>query len=247
MPRTEIGRKKYVAATKVATLPKAECGIPGFDEITGGGLPKARTTLLIGGPGSGKTVLALQFLVHGAARCKEPGIFVAFEESAERIIANTATFGWDLDTLHPRKLFILEAQPTADLVQSGSFDIGGMLAALDAQIDAMGAKRIVFDALDIVLALLPDEATRRREAHRLHEWLMARALTGVITSKAAGDAADTAGTDAFGFMHFMVDCAVILNHRVVLGVSRLWPTSVAPACPCASRCSCSPTESQPPS
>ena len=199
-------------------MPKAPAGIAGFDEITGGGLPRGRTTLLVGGPGSGKTVLALQFLVHGARRCKEPGIFVAFEESAGRIVANAEPFGWNLGELQPGKLFIMEAQPTADLVQSGSFDLGGMLAALDAQASAMGAKRIVFDELDIVLNLLPDATLRRREVHRLHEWLLAHALTGVITSKDGGTS--DARAEDFGFMQFMVDCAVILNHRVVLGVSQ---------------------------
>lgn len=173
--------------------------------------------MIVGGPGSGKTVLGLQFLVHGARHCKEPGIFVAFEEASARIVANTETFGWNLGELQPRKVFILEAKPTADLIQAGIFDLGGMLAALDAQVAAMGAKRIVFDALDIVLALLPD-AARRREVHRLHEWLIAHALTGVITSKHGG-VLDAKAED-YGFMQFMVDCAVILNHRVVLGVSQ---------------------------
>jgi circadian clock protein KaiC len=200
---------------------KARTGIAGFDEITGGGLPCARTTLLLGGPGSGKTILSLQFLAHGARNCREPGIFVAFEEVSTRIEANAASFGWRLaDLRRQKKLFFLDAQPAPDLVQSGSFDLGGMLAALGAQASAMKAKRIVFDALDVVLALLPDEATKRREVYRLHEWLLARRLTGVITAKAGGDEATSIGQQTFGFMQFMVDCAVILNHGVVQGVSQ---------------------------
>src|ERR1700686_2534073 len=89
---------------------KAPTGIIGFDEITGGGLPRSRTTLLIGGPGSGKTILALQFLVHGAHHCKEPGIFVAFEEASKRIVANAASFGWNLTALRRKKLFFMDAQ-----------------------------------------------------------------------------------------------------------------------------------------
>ncbi|MBC7415777.1 MAG: circadian clock protein KaiC [Herminiimonas sp.] len=200
---------------------KAPTGISGFDEITGGGLPRGRTTLLVGGPGSGKTIFALQFLVHGAKGCREPGIFIAFEETAERIVANAESFGWNLKTLRRKKLFLVDAQPSADLVQSGTFDICGMLAALAAQAREMGAKRIVFDALDIVMALLPDAATRRREIYRLHEWLLANELTAVITSKAGGDDATTmGGLESFGFMQFMVDCAVILSHGVVTGVSQ---------------------------
>ena len=140
---------------------KAKTGITGFDEMTGGGLPRGRTTLLVGGPGSGKTILALQFLVHGAQYCNEPGIFVAFEETSHRILGNAEGFGWNLAQLQRKKLTFMDAQPTADLVQSGTFDLSGMLAALEAQIELTGARRIVFDALDIVLSLLPDAASKK--------------------------------------------------------------------------------------
>ena len=199
---------------------KAPTGITGFDEITEGGLPRGHTTLVLGGPGSGKTILSLHFLVHGAQACKEPGIFVAFEETSQRIVANAESFGWDLVGLRRKKLFFLDAQPSPDLVQSGSFDLSGMLAALEAQTLKMKAKRIVFDALDVVLALLPDAAAKRREVYRLHAWLLAHELTGIITAKVGGDEASSIGSQPFGFMQFMVDCAVILNHSVVLGVSQ---------------------------
>ena len=97
---------------------KALTGIAGFDEITHGGLPRGRTTLLEGGPGSGKTLFALRFLVHGAQVCHEPGIFVAFEETSKRIVANAESFGWNLAELRRKKLFFLDAQPTPDLIQS---------------------------------------------------------------------------------------------------------------------------------
>ena len=202
------------------TTAKAPTGIAGLDEITEGGLPSGRTTLVVGGPGSGKTILALQFLVNGARDRREPGIFVAFEETSDRILANAAGFAWDLADLGRKKLFFLDAQPMPDLVQSGTFDLSGMLAVLDAKTKSMRARRIVFDALDIVLALLPDHAARRREIYRLHEWLLARGLTGVITSKAGGDDANVFLDQPFGVMQFMVDCVVILNHTVVLGVSQ---------------------------
>jgi circadian clock protein KaiC len=202
------------------TPSKAHTGIEGFDEITHGGLPRGRTTLLEGGPGSGKTLFALRFLVHGAQDCGEPGIFVAFEETSKRIIANAESFNWNLAELQRKKLFFLDAQLTPDLIQSGSFDISGMLAALGAQSKAMGARRIVFDAIDIVLALLPDTAAKRREVYRLHEWLLASELTGLITAKAGGDDATSMSQHPFGFMQFMVDCAVVLNHTVELGVSQ---------------------------
>src|SRR5664279_4233979 len=171
----------------VKVLTKAPTGITGFDEITGGGLPRGLTTLLVGGPGSGKTILALQFLVHGAQACKEPGIFVAFEESSKRIVANAESFGWKLAELRRKKLHFIDVPPIPDLIQSGNFDLSGMLAALEAQTREMGARRIVFDALDVVLALLPDPAAKRREIYRLHEWLLARELTGLINDKSGGD------------------------------------------------------------
>jgi circadian clock protein KaiC len=200
---------------------KAPTGIAGFDDVSAGGLPRSRTTLLLGGPGSGKTIFGLQFLMHGARHCKEPGIFVAFEETSKRILANAESFGWHLDELRrKKKLFFLDAQPMPDLVQSGNFDLSGMLAALEAQVKAMNARRIVFDALDIPLALLHDAASKRREIYRLHEWLLARELTGIITAKSGGDEASSFSQQPFGFMQFMVDCAVILTHSVVLGVSQ---------------------------
>ena len=201
-------------------LPKSPTGIEGLDEITAGGLPMGRTTLLVGGPGSGKTILALQFLEQGASRCAEPGIFVAFEESAERITANAKGFSWNLAELGSDKLLFIDAQPSPDLIHSGSFDLGGLLAILQAQAAAMGAKRIVFDALDILLSLLPDAAAKRREVYRLHAWLLHAGLTAIITAKADGDDSAMDGAQPFGFMQFMVDCAVVLNHTVVLGVSQ---------------------------
>ena len=205
--------------TRIPT--KAPTGIIGFDELTGGGLPHGRTTLLVGGPGSGKTIFGLQFLVHGAADGGEPGIFVAFEETAQRIAANARSFGWKLDELlDTGKLFLLDVQPSPDLIQSGDFDLGAMLAGLEAQAKKMGARRIVFDALDIVVALLPDEMARRREIYRLHEWLLARELTGLITAKSVAEGGQPMGQEPFGFMQFMVDCGVILSHNMVEGVSQ---------------------------
>ena len=202
------------------TINKALTGIKGFDEITGGGLPSGRTTLLIGGPGSGKSIFAMHFLVNGIRECKEPGIFVTFEESPSRIMANFESFGWNLAELTPDKLFFLDAQPKSDLIQSGNFDLSGLLAALTAKIKDTGAKRIVFDALDILISLLSDEFTRRQEVYRLHAWLLEHKITGLITAKAGGNEASTIDQQPFGFMQFMVDCSVLLNHRMVQGVSQ---------------------------
>ncbi len=202
-------------------LAKTPTGISGFDEATSGGLPCGRTTLVVGGAGSGKTVFALQFLAHGAHACKEPGIFVAFEETANRIIANAESFGWELGALtRQKKLFFVDAYPGSDIVNSGNFDLGGMLAVLELQVKTMKARRIVFDALDVVLALLPDLASQRREIYRLHDWLLAHQLTGLLSAKASGDGTRDPGSRIFDVAQFMVDCAVLLNHRAVHGVSQ---------------------------
>jgi circadian clock protein KaiC len=212
---------RFVPNDFVKVSSKAPTGITGFDEITGGGLPRGRSTLLVGGAGSGKTIFAQQFLVHGARKCKEPGIFVAFEETSKRIVANANSFGWKLGELQQKKkLFFMDAQPMTELVQSGDFDLSGLLASLDAQTREMGAQRIVIDALDIVLGLLPDQAAKRREVYRLHDWLLARGLTALITAKSGEHETSSLNQEPFGFMQFMVDCSVILNHSVVLGVSQ---------------------------
>ena len=199
---------------------KATTGIIGFDEITGGGLPSGRTTLLLGGPGSGKTIFALQFLAYGASALDDGAIFVAFEEAPDRLVKNFEGFGWDLPQLREEKLFFLDARPTPGLIQSGDFDLTGMLAALEAKVRQMKARRIVFDAVDIVLALLPNDSARRREIYRLHEWLLKNALTALITAKADGDASNALAQNTYSFMQFMVDCSVVLSHRVMLGVSQ---------------------------
>jgi circadian clock protein KaiC len=213
---------KNAARSSPARSPaKAATGIPGLDEITRGGLPRGSTTLLGGGPGSGKTIFGLQFLVHGARACREPGIFVAFEESSKRTLANAEAFGWNLPELQRRKaLSFIDARPSGDLVRSGDFDFGGLLAALQARIGETKAQRIVFDALDILLALLPDTAARKREVYKLHEWLAERELTGLINVKTDGTEAPTLNEQPYGFMQFMVDCAVILNQNIVRGVSQ---------------------------
>src|SRR4051794_39589332 len=153
--------------THPRTLEKAPTGIEGFDQITGGGLPPGRITMIGGGPGSGKTVFALQTLVNGAHHENEPGIFVAFEENAGQIVANAATFDWDLPALKDQSLFFFDARATPETVVVGEFDLTALLAILKAKADRTGARRIVFDAIDVLLALLNDPAAERRELYPL--------------------------------------------------------------------------------
>ena len=200
------------APPKTFALEKAATDIPGFDEITFGGLPRGRVTLVIGGPGTGKTVFALETLVNGARDHEEPGIFVAFEENSEQIVANAATFGWDLRTLEEQRLFFLDARLSPAIVQAGDFDLTGILAMLDAKADEMGAKRIVLDGIDVLLTLLNDPVAERRELYRLYTWLQERKLTGIITAKASEG--DRPLTERYAFMQFMVDCVIVIQHRL---------------------------------
>jgi circadian clock protein KaiC len=196
-----------------AALTKMLTGIRGFDEITDGGLPRGRTTLVMGGPGCGKTVFALQSLVNCAHRTKEAGIFVAFEENTSQLIANAATFGWDLPALVKKKLFFLDAQLAPDVVKAGEFDLIGMLSLLRAKAEEIHATRIVFDGIDVLLGLLDDPVLERREIYRIRDWLLQTGLTGIITQKVDGIEAD----QRYTFLQFMVDCVVVLRHQVVDG------------------------------
>jgi circadian clock protein KaiC len=194
------------------TVTKVLTGIQGFDEITDGGLPLGRTTLVHGGPGCGKTVFALQALVNGARRTKHPGIFVAFEESTRQIVANAATFGWDLPELEKKKLFFLDARLSPEIVKVGEFDLLGMLNLLQAKAEEIHATHIVFDGIDVLLGLLDDPAAERREIYRIRDWLLQTGLTAIITQKVGND-----GDQRYGFLQFMVDCVVVLRHQVVDG------------------------------
>lgn len=220
--RLQQGRGHRVAGRQifvVQQIDKALTGIGGFDEMTGGGLPRSRSTLVIGSPGAGKTIFAIQSLVNGAREHGEPGIFVAFEEHADHIRENAAGFGWDLPMLEKESLFFLDAHMPLDVVQSGQFDLSAVLATVAARVEAMGARRVVFDAIDVLLALLDDPAAERRELYRLNEWLIGSGLTGIITAKIQGNGEEVL-PERYGFLQFMVDCVVRLDHNVVDMVSQ---------------------------
>jgi circadian clock protein KaiC len=192
-------------------LSKVETGIRGFDELSRGGLPRNRTSLVMGGPGTGKTVFALQSLVNAARDRKQPGIFVAFEEDPVQILENAATFDWRLPVLARNSLFFLNAQLSPTVVQSGDFDLGGMLAILQAKKEELGARWIVFDGIDVLLALLPDAGAAMREIYRLRDWLAQHELTAIITTKIDGG---ETGAVSYGFMQFMVDCVIRFDRRL---------------------------------
>ncbi|HKL51312.1 MAG TPA: circadian clock protein KaiC [Wenzhouxiangellaceae bacterium] len=207
---------KDLSDTGNSGIEKIPTGIQGFDELLGGGLPAGRTTLMAGGPGAGKTVMTLQALVHGARELGEPGIFVAFEESAARLKANAASFGWNLSQLQDQRLFFLDAQPQPEWVQSGRFDLNGLLAGLDQRVQDMGARRIVFDAIDVVLALMDDRRSIQQQVHLLNNWLAERELTAFMTYKLGAGSTLVAQLE---FLQFMVDCSIRLSHEMIDGVA----------------------------
>jgi circadian clock protein KaiC len=205
------------AAREPAALAKAPTGIAGLDAMLGGGVPRGRITLIQGASGAGKTVLALQSLFNGARHHGEPGIFVAFEEQSSMVMQNAASFDWKLRKLAGKQLFFLNAQPPVAALQSGSFDLGGMLAALDAILRKNGARRVVFDAIDVVLGMLNDPVAEHRELYRLRDWIHARSITAFLTSKLSDVGPASERTE---FIQFMVDCGLTLEHRVERGISQ---------------------------
>ncbi len=198
-------------------LSKAATGIEGFDEISLGGLPRNRTTLVMGGPGTGKSVFALQTLVGAARKRKQAGIFVAFEENIVSIVANAAAFDWGLPALARKRLFFMNAQLSPAFVAAGDFDLGGLLAMLEAKQQEIDAEWVVFDGIDVLLSLLRTPRAKMREIYRLRDWLTRRELTAIITTKIDGEIA-SADAANYSFMQFMVDCVVRIDRRMEEGI-----------------------------
>jgi circadian clock protein KaiC len=193
-------------------IPKVPTKISGLDEILEGGLPQGRTTVVSGGPGSGKTVLGLEFLCRRAI-AGEPGVFVTFEERAEAIRLNALAMGWNLAALEKAgKIAIIEARLPGEEIFSGDFDIQGMLAIAGGHVKRIGARLIVMDALDVLLRIYDDLKRERNELSRLHEWLTNQELTSVLSVKTHFD--DNQRSQ-YEFLDFMADCVIRLDHRVV--------------------------------
>jgi circadian clock protein KaiC len=192
-------------------LSKAPTGIPGLDEVTDGGLPRGRTTLLCGGPGCGKTLMALQFLVRGAVDGGEPGVFVAFEESPAELAQNVASLGWDLEDLQARRLLAIDhiRISEGEIVETGAWDLEGLFIRLGAAIDSVGANRVVLDTVEALFGPLGDELTLRSELRRLFRWLNDRGVTAIVTGE-RGEGTLT----RHGLEEYVSDCVVLLDHRV---------------------------------
>jgi len=192
-------------------LRKSRTGISGLDEVTGGGLPWGRPTLVCGPAGCGKTLLAMEFLVRGIVEFDEPGVFVAFEESVSELTENVTSLGFDLDKLQADGLLVVDHIGVApgELRETGAWDLEGLFIRLGAAIDEVGAKRIVLDTIETLFGAFDDVAVLRAELKRLFQWLKDRGLTAIITGE-RGEGSLT----RHGIEEYVSDCVIVLDHRV---------------------------------
>src|SRR5579864_2080813 len=198
------------------TLEKSLTGISGFDEITKGGVPQGRPTIVCGGPGCGKTMFALEFLVRGAMQYDEPGVLMTFEETAEEMTKNVASLGFNLRDLEARKKLFMDyvrVEPT-EIQETGEYDLEGLFVRLQHAVDSVGAKRVVLDTLEAVFSGFANTGLLRAEIRRLFRWLKDRGLTTVVTAE-KGDGMLT----RYGLEEYVSDCVVFLDHRVTDQVS----------------------------
>jgi circadian clock protein KaiC len=198
------------------SLPKAPTGIQGLDEITGGGFPRGRPTLVCGSAGAGKTLLAMEFLVRGATEYNEPGVFMAFEETAAELTQNVRSLGFDLDELAKEKKLIIDYVriERSEIDETGDYDLEGLFIRLAAAIDAVGAQRVVLDTIENLFAGLQNEGILRAELRRLFRWLKDQGVSAVITAE-RGEGALT----RHGLEEYVSDCVILLDHRVTDQVS----------------------------
>ena len=214
-----MARPRKIAKTSLPeaeSLPKAPTGIQGLDEITGGGLPRGRPTLLCGSAGSGKTMLASEFLVHGALQYGEPGVFMMFEESAEELAQNLRSLGVDLEKLQKQKKVAIDHVHIErnEIQETGEYDLEGLFIRLGHAIDSIGAQRVVLDTIEALFSGLPNHAVLRAELRRLFRWLKDRGVTAVIT----GERGEQSLT-RYGLEEYVADCVILLDHRIVDQVS----------------------------
>jgi circadian clock protein KaiC len=198
-------------------FPKTPSGIKGFDEITFGGLPKGRPTLVCGGAGSGKTLFGMECLVRGATEFGEPGLFVSFEESEADLVSNFASLGFDLKGLEAENKISIDYVhiERSEIAETGEYDLEGLFVRMGFGIDAIGAKRVVLDTLETLFSAFSDEFILRSELRRLFRWLKDRGITAVITAERG----DGSGLTRHGLEEYISDCVISLEHDVVNRIS----------------------------
>lgn len=205
-----------MAEVKLTQLPKSPTGITGLDEITGGGLPQGRPTLICGSAGCGKTLMGMEFLVHGALEFDEPGVFMSFEESIEDLTQNVASLGFDLAALTASQKLLIDFVRVErnEIEVTGEFNLEGLFIRLNHAIDTVGARRVVLDTVEMIFSGLPNPLILRSELRRLFDWLKAKGVTAIITA-ARGEGRLTRQ----GMEEYVSDCVIVLDHRVVEQVS----------------------------
>ena len=193
------------------TLPKSPTSIQGFDEITGGGLPKGRPTLVCGSAGCGKTLFAMEFLVKGATLYNEPGVFISFEETEKELTANVASLGFDLDKLVAQKKIWLEhiKIERGEIEDDGEYDLKGLFVRIHLAIESINAKRIVLDTIESLFSALPNTTVIRTELRRLFGWLKKKDITAIITGEKGNGSLTRQGLE-----EYVSDCVILLDHRV---------------------------------
>ncbi len=204
-------KKAKAAEEKTDALEKAPTGIRGLDEITGGGLPRGRPTLVCGAAGCGKTLFAAEFLVCGIMQFDEPGVFMMFEESAAELTANMRSLGFDLEKLQRRKKIVLDYVhiERSEIEETGEYDLEGLFIRLGHAIDSIGAKRVVLDTVEALFSGLPNHAVLRAELRRLFRWLKDRGMTAIITGERGEDT-----LTRYGLEEYVADCVILLDHRI---------------------------------
>jgi circadian clock protein KaiC len=201
--------------TTIQTLPKTRSGIRGLDEITGGGLPSGRPTLVCGGAGAGKTLFAVEFLVRGT-EMGEPGVFMAFEETARELAQNVASLGFDLDQLSAQKKLIVDfvRVERSEIEETGEYDLEGLFVRLAQAIKSVGAKRVVLDTIENLFSGLSNATMLRAELRRLFRWLKDHNVTSVVTAERGEGSLTRQGLE-----EYVSDCVILLDHRVTGQVS----------------------------
>jgi circadian clock protein KaiC len=204
-PKKQLGRRK------LRGIQKAPSGIDGFDQVTGGGLPRGRATLICGGPGCGKTLLGMEFLVKGALSYGEPGVFIAFEETDAELETNVASLGFDLAALAAEKLLAIDYVKVdrSEIEEAGEYDLDGLFVRLAYAVDSIGAKRVVLDSVEAIFGGFTNQGVLRSELRRLLRWLKDRHLTVLLTGE-KGEGALT----RYGLEEYVSDCVISLDNRV---------------------------------
>lgn len=209
--RAKAGRNGRMASASLETLEKCPTGIGGLDQISNGGLPRGRTSIACGGPGCGKTMLGLEFIVRGAMQYDEPGVVMAFEETPEELAKNVASLGFDLRQLsEDKKIFMdhIYLEPR-DIEETGDFDLEGLFVRLASAVQEVGAKRVFLDTLEALFSGFRNEGILRAEIRRLFRWLKEQGLTAVVTAERGAETLTRHGLE-----EYVSDCVILLDHRI---------------------------------